>query len=124
MPYFALLSQSLTPVIYAINPVRRMGLASGERALQRRPHEGRGEEHGRAVEEWVDLTGPAAGELYQHVGDEPEAYAVGDVEGERERQDGQEGRDGLVVTVPRDEPHRGHHQEADHYEGRGRDGGD
>src|SRR3712207_7976645 len=63
MPYFALLSQSLTPLTYAINPVRRMGLASGERALQRRRHEGQGEEHGRAVEEGMDLTGPAAGEL-------------------------------------------------------------
>src|SRR5215212_3214995 len=63
--------------------------------------------------------GPAAGEFDQDVGDEPEAYAVGDVEGQRQGENGQECRDGLVETVPRDEPHGGHHQEPDHYEGGG-----
>src|ERR671916_624987 len=101
-----------------------LGRSSGEHALQRWPHEGQGEEQGDAVEQGVDFPRPAAGELYQHIGDEPEAYAVGDVEGQRECQDGQEGRDGLVEAVPRDEPDGGHHQEADHYKGRGRDGGD
>src|SRR5215210_6410781 len=106
-----------TPHSARINP-------SGEQALQRGPHEGQGEEHGGPVEQRVDLAGPAAGEFDQDVGDEPEAYAVGDVEGQRQRKDGQECRDGLVEMVPRDEPHGGHHKEPDHYEGGGGHGRD
>src|SRR5919107_2911181 len=106
-----------TPHSARINP-------SGEQALQRGPHEGQGEEHGGPVEQRVDLAGPAAGEFDQDVGDEPEAYAVGDVEGQRQRENGQECRDGLVEMIPRDEPHGGHHQETDHYEGGGGHGRD
>src|ERR671910_2405498 len=105
-------------------PAYGLGRSLGEHALQRRPHEGQGEEYGGAIEQGVDFPRPAAGELYQYVGDEPEAYAVGDVEGQRQRQDGQEGRDGLVETVPRDEPDGGHHQKADHDEGGGGHGRD
>src|SRR5215216_6758742 len=97
---------------------------SGEKALQRGPHEGQGEEQGGAVEQRMDLPRLPPGELDQDVGDEAEAYAVGDVEGQRQRQDGQEGRNGLVETLPRDEPDGGHHQEADHYEGGGGHGRD
>src|ERR671921_166329 len=97
---------------------------SGQQTLQRGPHESQGEEQSGAVEQRVDLAGPTAGEFDQDVGDEAEAYAVGDVEGQRQRQDGQEGRDGLVETVPRDEPDGGHHQKADHDEGGGGHGRD
>src|SRR5215216_808555 len=99
-------------------------LCSGQQTLQRGPHESQGEEQGGAVEQRVDLVRPTAGEFDQDVGDEAEAYAVRDVEGQRQRQDGQEGRDGLIETLPRDEPDGGHHQEADHYEGGGGHGRD
>src|SRR5215213_6573660 len=99
-------------------------LRSGQQSLQRRPHESQGEEQGGAVEQRVDLASPTAGEFDQDVGDKAEAYAVRDVEGQRQRQDGQECRDGLVETLPRDEPHGGHHQEPDHYEGGGGHGRD
>src|SRR5215208_4735784 len=99
-------------------------LYSGQQTLQCGPHESQGEEQGGAVEQRVDLVRPTAGEFDQDVGDEAEAYAVRDVEGQRQRQDGQEGRDGLVETLPRDEPDGGHHQEADHYEGWGGNGRD
>src|SRR5918997_2611538 len=118
MPYLTLLWAFYPPPCAHKHPPR-IENSSGEQALQRGPHEGQGEEHGGAVEQRVDLTGPAAGEFDYDVGDEPEAYAVGDVEGQRQREDGQECRDGLVEAVPRDEPDGGHHQEPDHYEGWG-----
>src|ERR671916_2469480 len=122
MPYLTLLLPVLPPALHASPPT---SLAfSGEQPLQRGPHEGQGEEQGGAVEQRVDLAGPAAGEFDQDVGDETEAYAVRDVEGQRQRQDSQEGRDGLVETLPGDEPDGGHHQKADHYECRGGHGGD
>src|ERR671920_2109611 len=86
---------------------------SGDQALQRRPHEGQREQRGRHVEQGMNLADPAPGELDQDVGDEPEAYTVGDVEGQRQGQYGQEGGDGLVEAVPWDLPNLGHHQETD-----------
>jgi hypothetical protein len=56
---------------------------SGEQALQSRPHEGQGEEYCGAVEQGMDLAGPAAGEFDQDVRDKTEPYTVGDVEGQR-----------------------------------------
>src|SRR5215210_7611814 len=97
---------------------------SREQVLQGWPDKGEGEEHGGAVEEGVDLTRLAPGELDQDVGDEAEPYPVGDVEGKRQRQDGKEGGDGLVEPVPGDEADGCHHQKADDYERRGRNRGD
>src|SRR5215212_7380008 len=97
---------------------------SGDQTLQRRPHEGQREERGRDVEQRMNLADPPPGKLDQDVGDEPEAYAVRDVEGQRQGQYGQEGGDSLVEVVPRNMPYLGHHQEPDDYQGRGRHGGD
>src|SRR5215217_5721429 len=72
----------------------------------------------------MDLAGLAPGEFDQDVGDEAEAYAVGDVEGQRQRQYGQERGDSLIKALPRDEPDGGHHQEPHHYQGGGRHGRD
>src|SRR5919112_5790560 len=102
----------------------RINSPSGDQPLKGRPHEGQREQRGRHVEEGMNLADPAPGELDQDVGDEPEAYTVGDVEGQRQGQYGQEGGDGLVEAVPRDLPHLGHHQETDDYQGRGGNGGD
>src|SRR3954451_15557523 len=96
--------------------------SSAEQILQRGPHEGEREEHGCDVEKRMNLAGLASGELDQHVRDEPETYSVRDVEGERQRQYGQKGGDGLVKPVPRDVPDLGHHQEPDDYQGGGRHG--
>jgi hypothetical protein len=50
----------------------------------------------------VDLANTSAGEFGQDVGDEAEPYAVRDVEDQR-----QDGQEGLVETLPRDEPDKG-----------------
>src|SRR5215212_5743788 len=97
---------------------------SGDQTLQRRPHEGQREERGRDVEQRMNLADSALGKLDQDVGDEPEAYTVGDVERQRQCQYGQECGDGLFEAVPRNMPYLGHHQEPDDYQGGGSDGRD
>src|SRR5215211_1122159 len=68
----------------------------------------------------MDLAGPAPGQLDQDVGYEAEPYPIGDVEGQRQRQDGQEGGDRIVEAFPGYETDGRHHQEPDHYQRRGR----
>src|SRR3712207_9434105 len=58
-------------------------------------------------------------ELDQDVGDKAEPYAVGDVKGQRQRQDGQKGGYSLVEVVPGDKEHGGDHQEPRSEERRG-----
>src|SRR5918998_3282351 len=110
-----------TPETPYINPSAD---PSGEQRLEGGPHESEGEQDRRDVEEGVDLTRPALGELDQDVGDKAETYPVGDVEGQRQRQDRQESRYRLVVAVPQYESDGGHHQEANDYQGWRRDWGD
>src|SRR5215208_2636663 len=98
------------------------GTLSGEEALQGRPDEGQREEQGGPVEQRVHLAGLTPGEFDQDVGDEAEPYPVGDVEGQRQRQDGEEGRYRLVEVVPGDKADGGDHQEPDHYQSGGRHG--
>ena len=63
----------------------------------------------------------AVEQLDDHVADESEPDAVADVVGQRDADDGQEGRERLLEVVPRDLADRAHHQEADDDE---RAGGD
>src|ERR687894_2864731 len=119
MPYATLLSRFYPPFHRRKHSRRTLR----EHTLQGGPDEGQGEEQGGAVEEGVDLAGPAPRQLDQDVGDEAEPYPIGDVEGQRQRQDGQEGGDRIVEVFPGYETDGGHHQEPDHYQRRGRHGG-
>src|SRR5215216_5090525 len=113
MPYAALLSRFYPPFDRRKRSLR-------EQTLQGGPDEGQGEEQGGAVEEGVDLAGSAPRQLDQDVGDEAEPYSVRDVEGQRQRQDGQEGGDRIVEAFPGYETDGCHHQEPDHYQRRSR----
>jgi len=88
-------SRALRPATSQVLPRASSGqtrvvtpMLSGEGALQCGPYEGQREEHSGTVEQGMDLSGFATGELDQGVGDETEADAVRNIEGQRERQEG------------------------------------
>jgi hypothetical protein len=91
-----------------------------EGALQHREHEYHGEKERRSIEQRMNIAGLVARELYEYIRNKAKADPVGDIEGKRQGQNGEEGGNRFVRGFLGDKTYCRHHQEAnDHERGRG-----